>query len=207
MAYNCAKSVADTRPPQRHRAHSSRTRWAVALTVLIVGAGVMTGWGLYWALTYGAFPGPTLIEELKAGSITTADIEKVEILKWPEPDRPGFHVGKVDDWYREHKRVPVKSDEAIVELVEILRDLTTARGHKSHPVFVYRSLLRIETKNGAYYYLFCPVYYDQHKLKRNYVPLRSGSKCTVNPNGAKEYDNVRLADFLRTHDPWFGQKR
>lgn len=195
-------------PPILSPTRRASRRWPIALAIAIILVGLsFFGLVLYWAMTDGVYPGPTLIEELRSGSITAADIAKVEILKWPEPDRIRLDVGEGGDWYDDLERVPLESPEAIVELLGILRDRTTDRRFRSHPSHRYRSLVRLETKDGGYYYLFCPVLYGASDLERDFVRVRSGSRYTVNLNGAKEYENIPLADFLKEHDPWYGQSR
>ena len=165
---------------------------AALLLILAVVVG-----GIYLWLFAGVNPGASFIEELRNGAITESDIESIKILKfdsgggWPFSEKA----------YDRKARQLVSSPETVKELITILKDSSTdGRQHRNHPGSWYDGILRVELVEDDHYYVF---YHLGHYQGQYYVYVNANSKNSTNPNGAEQYENIPLADFLRRHDPWY----
>lgn len=181
---------------------SRRPRAAVIATlglIAIVSATVYLAarWWYHQAFVKGVVPGPTLIEELQAGSITRRHIASVYILKLSI----GRPVPRSEAGFSKKARMRIASEDAVDELCEILRTATT-EGHvyRNHPTSLTRGLLRFELVDNR-------VFYVRYRMGRyeneSFVSFEAASAGTTNLVGAKRYDNIPLGVFLKEHDPWF----
>jgi len=169
--------------------------------VLRVAAGVVVvatiAWGVHSLFFAGVNPGPSLIQELRTGAITESGIQAIEILKFD----PGAGWPFSEREYARKARKRLATPEPANELVSILRESTTdGHKHRNHPSTFYYGILRIELVDGGHYYV---IYHLGYYNGEYYAYADTNSRNSTNPNGARNYENVPLAKFLKEHDPWY----
>ncbi len=178
-------------------AHPKRKRPSVLVGVVLLLALAVAGFFIYLQFFAGVNPGPTFLQELRAGTVSESDIRSVEILKFD----PGAGWPFAEKDYSRKARKRITAANSTGELITILRDSSTdGHQHRNHPSSFYDGILRIELIQGGHYYVFYSLSYYDGKY---YASLRANSKDSTNPNGAAKYENVPLADFLKRNDPWY----
>ncbi|PHS10668.1 MAG: hypothetical protein COA78_10930 [Blastopirellula sp.] len=183
------KQTTAKKPPRRKRLFVV-TRLGILLGLVVVI------WGTYSLFFAGVNPGPSVIDELRAGTITEADIKSIEILKF-DPGA-GWPFSESEYSRKSRKRI---GPAATKQLIGILTTSSTnGHKHRNHPTTFYYGILRIDVVQGGHFYIFYRLgYYDN----QYYVYLDANSKNSTNPNGAHKYENIPLADFLKRNDPWY----
>jgi hypothetical protein len=163
--------------------------FVILLLLALVSLGIHS---LFFA---GLNSGPTLIDELRAGRVSEGNIKSIEILKFD----PGAGWPFSEPAYARKAR-KVLDIPATKELVRVLRSTTDGHKHRNHPATFYYGILRIDLVQGGHFYVFYHLGYYNNQY---YVYVDANSKDSTNPNGAAEYENVPLADFLQRNDPWY----
>ena len=192
--------IASTKHSVTVPATKSRPNRVLVLRVAAVALGVAIiatiAWTIHFLFFAGVNPGPSFIEELRTGAITESDIKRIEILKF-DPGA-GWPFSERDYARKARKRIATPRAN---ELVRILR-VSTTNGYKprNHPATFYYGILRIDLVDGAHYYVFYSLGCDNGGY---YASVKASSKDSTNSNGAKDYENVPLAEFLKQNDPWY----
>ncbi len=183
------KQAAAKKPPRRKR------------LFVLAGFGVLLGlvvviWGMYSLFFSGVNPGPSVIDELRSGMIAEADIKSIEILKFD----PGAGWPFSESEYSRKVRKQI-GPAATKQLIGILTTSSTnGHKHRNHPATFYYGILRIDVAQGCHFYIFYHLGYYNNQY---YVYVDANSKNSTNPNGADEYENIPLADYLKENDPWY----
>jgi len=143
--------------------------------------------------------GPSFIEDLRQGTITEKQIKEIQILRLKSGR--GWSTNEID--HLRNERVVLKSRELKTELISILNNHTSdGRTYRNHPSSLYSGIFKIQLHDCNLYYIF----YKLGLYKKKYFTwLKVGSEGNLNPNNAKQYENVQLASFLKRNDPWYKQ--
>jgi len=152
----------------------------------------------YLTFFAGVYPGPSLIEELQSGSITSAGITSIEIIRFDV--RKGWPFSEED--YDRMTGKKITSRNTIAELVRILRHSTSdvPSPRSEHPFVLYYGIIRVDLVNGGHYYVF---YQIMHYDRNYYTHILTSSKGSTNPNAGTLMANRPLVNFLQEHDPWY----
>ena len=182
------QASATTRPTRK------RPFVVAGLGVLLVVAVII--WCAYSLLFRGVNPGPSLIDELRAGTIAKADIKSIEILRF-DPGA-GWPFSEPEYARKARKRIGAAATR---KLIGILTSAST-NGHKyrNHPATFYDGILRVDLVRGGHFYVFYSLGYYNN---RYYAYVDANSKNSTNPNGTDAYENIPLAGFLKRYDPWY----
>ena len=172
-----------------------RRNLAVLLTLSVIGLPVLCCVAYWWyheTFVVGIVPGPTFVEDLRSGSVTSDMVTKVEILKY---DAGGLSTPRREEGYAQKARVSITSTAIIDELMEILETSST-EGHtwRNHPTSLTSGYLRMELADGRFYYIR---YYIGYYEGEYYTTLDVNSARSTNILGAEVYENIPLGGFLR----------
>jgi hypothetical protein len=151
---------------------------------------------------YGIRPGPSFIEELQSGHIKQTDVVQFEILhfnaSWGWPFRESDY-SKLD-------RIDFTNRNDIKELLSILNtNSTPGITPRNHPGTISWGIFRIDLRADAHFYLYYQAQKDW-ELGYYFASINANSANSTNPNGAKPYESIAIADFLRRKDPWFDNR-
>lgn len=185
---------------RRRPSHRRPLTVAVILGATAVTCGLAYLAARFWyheTFVSHVVPGPTLIEELQAGSVTRQHIASVHILKLSN----GRPIPRTEEGFRQKARIRIASEATVAELCNILKTAST-EGHvyRNHPTLLTRGLLRLELVDGRVFY----IRYEMGRYGNDYfAPFDSASAGSTSFVVAKPYDNIPLGWFLKEHDPWF----
>lgn len=174
-----------------------------AISIAVISAGLLVLIGIYvvhTAFFAGISPGPSLIEELRSGSVTSSNIASLEILEFDPRD--GWPFTPAD--YASLARKRIASSEILDDFVQTLRDHSDEMRSRpdQHPVIHYSGIVRVNLSDGSYCYVcYCLASCDEEY----YTYLAANTRESTNPNGARHFQNTPFARFLKQYDPRYRQ--
>ena len=179
-------------------------RWVLWTSLILLPVALYLAMDLHRSLTEGKVIGPTLIDDIRAGSITASDVRTIEFLKFGDPGPFGIRPFTKSQQFERLPKQAVHDPASIRHLIEILSTGTfDNRTYHNHPGRVHRGLMRIGTRDGGHYYLYHEVYLDRDRWDTHYASFEVGAKYNLNINGTESYENILLGGFVKKHDPWF----
>ena len=178
--------------------HSKKVLVRFATATAVLAVLLVVAYCAYLTFFAGVCPGPSLVEELQAGSITSAEIASIEILRFDV--RKGWPFSEED--YNRMARKQITSRNTIAEFVRILKQYTTdvSSPRNKHPSTLYDGIVRVELVDGGHYYIY---YQVMHCDGKYYTRIRPSSKGSTNPNAGTHMGNRPFVNFLQEHDPWY----
>ena len=139
--------------------------------------------------------GRSVVDKLRSGKLSSSAVSRIEILRL-KPSGWSFRERDYDGL----ERVRVTDPGDAEKLMSLLKEDSAPGIHHNHPTLLHSGLLRIEVHGSEDYYIFYQVYREQDD---EYATIDANAANNPDPNSAQHFENIRIATFLRDHDPWY----